>query len=360
MRIAQIAPVTESVPPTTYGGTERVVYTLTEELVRRGHEVTLFASGDSKTTAKLVSVVSENLRQALPDDFFRRSMWTLANIGEAYMHQDDFDIIHDHNGIFSMPSAVIAKKPVVMTLHRAFRDDNTPLYSMLANRTNPHLVSISYAQRAVLPYLNYVDNIYHGLPMEHYPFSDLPENYLLFVGRITKVKGVHTAIEVAKRLDLPLILAAKVDRVDQEYFENEVKPHLSDKIRWIGEVNEEERNKLMSKALCFLHPVTWREPFGLTLIESMACGCPVVAFGEGSIPEVIADGKTGFVVKTVNEMVAAVKNIHSINRLYTREYALKNFSNEKMTDGYEQLYESLIAENKAETIFKQPYMYDFN
>jgi glycosyltransferase involved in cell wall biosynthesis len=193
-----------------------------------------------------------------------------------------------------------------------------------------------------LPNLNHIGTVHNGLPMEHYPFGEEMGEYLLYVGRVSPEKGTHVAIDVAQLLDLPLIIAAKVDSYDVAYFHQYVEPRLSDRIRWIGEVDEGERNKLMSGARCFLHPVSWREPFGLVLIEAMACGCPVVAFDKGSIPEIIVTGETGYVVQDIETMIEAVQNIGSINRAACRERALTHFSAKKMTDGYEAVYKKIL------------------
>jgi glycosyltransferase involved in cell wall biosynthesis len=342
MKIAQIAPIIERVPPKKYGGTERVIFALTEELVRMGHEVTLFASGDSITSAKLVSVYPRALRSStLADGLYGMNFYTMLHIGSAYTQQHKFDIIHDHNGHISLPTANIADTPVIMTLHGAFNSDNKRIFQALKK---PYFVSISKSQMTVSG-LNYAGNVYNGLEMSDYPFSETHKGYLLFVGRLNMEKGVHQAIEVAKRLNLPLIIAAKLDKVDEPYYHQYIEPELNEQIRWIGEVDDDERNELMSKALCFLHPITWPEPFGLTLIESMACGCPVIAVGLGSIPEIILDGKTGFIVNNVDEMTEAVKKVSIIDRKECRRHALKNFSAKKMAEGYEQIYRQIIAKN---------------
>ncbi|HEV8666715.1 MAG TPA: glycosyltransferase family 4 protein [Candidatus Paceibacterota bacterium] len=340
MKIAQVAPIVERVPPRTYGGTERVVHALTEELVKRGHEVTLFASGDSITSAKLESVYPRSLREAKLPDLYGANTWTMLNLGLAYELQDEFDIIHDHMMPLSLPTANIASVPVVGTMHGAFTATNRRLFQTLRN---PHMVSISQAQVFSAPSINHAATIYNGLPMEHYPFSDTNDGYLLYVGRLSLEKGVHHAIEAAEQLDMPLILAAKLDPIDQAYFKAYIEPRLSSRVQWIGEVNEEERNKLMSKAKCFLHPVTWREPFGLTLIEAAATGCPVVAFNRGSIPEIIKTGVTGYVVEDIDSMIDAVGNIDTINRAACREHALTNFSAKRMADKYEELYKKLAS-----------------
>lgn len=345
MKIAMLAPVIERVPPKRYGGTERVVYELTEELVKRGHEVTLFASGDSITSAKLISVYPRALREARLKDIYGNNNYSLMNVGLAFSMQNEFDIIHDHMGAISLPAGNISQVPVVATLHGAISPEVRNIYAMLKN---VHLVNISNAQSYPAPGLNYAGMVYNGLSMEHYPFSEENEGYLLYVGRISAEKGVHFAIETAQQLNLPLIIAAKLEQTDRPYFQQYIEPHLTDEIKWIGEVDEEKRNDLMSKALCFLHPVMWREPFGLTLIEAMACGCPVVAYDKGSIPEVISNGKTGFVVQDLESMLDAVKNIDTIDRNYCREYALTNFSAKRMADGYEEIYRKIISERDTQ------------
>lgn len=338
MKIAQVGPVIERIPPKKYGGTERVVHALTEELVRRGHDVTLFASGDSITSAKLVSIYPRAIREARLKDIYGMNIWTLFNIGEAYNRQDEFDIIHDHNGYIGLAAANISRTPVVMTMHGPFTLENRHIYRKL---NKPYLVTISKAQ-AIVPNLNYAGTVYNGLPLETYPFGDKHDGYLLFVGRIAMEKGVHNAIEIALNVGLPLIIAAKLDDVDRPYFEAYVEPHLGEQIRWIGEVDETERNKLMSKAVCLIHALTWREPFGLTLVEAMACGAPVVAFRMGSIPEIIVDGKTGFVVDRMDEMIDAIQKIDTINRADCRKHAIENFNARKMAMEYEKLYEEIL------------------
>lgn len=340
MKIAQIAPLAERVPPKRYGGTERVVHALTEELVRRGHDVTLFASGDSQTSAKLESVYPRSLREAKVEDLYGTNNWLLLSIGLAYDLQDEFDIIHDHLAPLSLPTANLATTPVVMTMHGDFNAQNRRLFQTMRD---PNVVTISEAQVYPVPGITHAGTVYNGLPMEHYPFGEKGGDYLLYVGRISLEKGTHYAIDVAQQLDMRLIIAAKLDKQDQAYFKEYVEPRLSDRIKWIGEVNEDERNELMAGAKAFLHPVTWREPFGLTLIEAAACGCPVIAFNKGSIPELIDTGKTGFVVEDTEGMVDAVLAIEQIDRAACRKHALTNFSAKKMTDGYEKIYRKLIG-----------------
>jgi glycosyltransferase involved in cell wall biosynthesis len=345
MRIAQIAPIAERVPPKKYGGTERVIYALTEELVKMGHDVTLFASGDSLTSAKLVSVTPVSLREAKTKDIYGFNMPAMMNVGLAYSMQKQFDIIHDHNPHMDLPTANIAQTPVVMTWHGPYDNQTSQYFNMFSN---VNLVSISKSQAAPAVGLNFAGNVYNGLHMDHYPFSAKAQDYLLYVGRIDSEKGTHLAIDAAVKAGRKLILAAKLDDMVphiKSYYDRYVKPRLkkySSQVKWIGEVNESERNELMKNAQALLHPVTWPEPFGLTMIESMSCGCPVIAFNIGSIPEVVENGKTGFVVNNLNEMVSAIGKLDQIDRLYCRQYSLSNFSATRMAQGYENVYKQIL------------------
>lgn len=332
----------ERVPPKKYGGTERIIYHLTEELVKRGHEVTLFASGDSQTSARLVPAVPRALRD-MPEekDVYGFNINSMLNIGRAYVMQDEFDVIHDHNPHMGLPTANLAHTPVVMTWHGPYGPDIRRYFTALPG---PTLVSISNSQARLAEGLTFARTVYNGLPMGRYPFSGSPQEYLLFVGRIDREKGVHFAMDAAVRLGRRLVIAAKLDAGVphiKQYFDSEIAPRLNAHptlLKWVGEVDEGERNELMKNALCLLHPVTWPEPFGLVLIEAMACGTPVVAFNQGSIPEVVQHGKTGFVVEDVEGMVAAIRKIGDIDRGWCRQWALENFSVERMADGYEEVY----------------------
>lgn len=348
MKIAQIASIAERVPAKKYGGSERIVYTLTEELVKRGHEVTLFATGDSLTSAKLSSIIPYSLRELAVANPYGLNELTFTHFAKAYSRAHEFDIIHDHIYAISMPTANLSKTPVVSTVHSMFHDDNIPLYQAT---NNVHLVSISKSQIPHdIPDLNIAGTVYHGLYMNHYPFTQKPDNYLLFVGRMSMEKGVHYAIEAAQKLNMPLKIVARIADYELDYFNTYVKPKLHDeRIELIGELGEEERNQLMTKAIAVLHPVTWPEPFGLTMIESMACGTPVVAFNQGSIPEVIKEGVSGNVVNDVDEMVEAVKNIGRIDRNGCREYALTQFCAERMADAYEKIYRDILT-NKVRKV----------
>ncbi len=344
MRIGMIAPPIENVPPKMYGGTERVVSTLTEELVRRGHDVTLFASGQSKTSAKLVSVFPKALRDAYPDpkNIMQRVKITLMHLGNAYALQDQFDIIHDHTGFFGLSFAQGSKTPVVSTMHGLMTPDITTVAEQFSK---PYLVSISHSQRQSATHLNFIANIYNGLRMGSYPFSRVDKGYLLAVGRFSPEKGIHNAITIARKTNLPLLIAAKLEDSNREYFQTQIKPFLNEKIQWIGEVTEKQRNALMSHALCFLHPLEWEEPFGLTIIEAMSCGTPVIAFDKGSMKEIIRHGKTGFIAKNVTDAISLIKRIRTIDREYCRRYSLTHFSGDIMATEYETVYEEILLQN---------------
>lgn len=345
MKIAIVAPLIERVPPKQYGGTERVVGAVTEELVRRGHDVTLFASGDSQSSAKLEAIHPVSFREAYGFDTKQWFLATLLALSKVYSQAGKFDIVHDHTGTYGASFAQSVNKPIVTTLHGPLTPRAIEGYRQL---TRAYLVTISHSQSRPAPDLNYIANVYNGFDMTGYPFGRRHGEYLLCVGRICPEKGTHNAVEVARKLDLPLIIAAKLEPGrNTEYFEKSVKPYLSDKIRWIGEVDENKRNKLYAGAMCFLHPIEWEEPFGLTSIEAMACGSPVVAFDRGSSREVIDHGLSGFVVKNVREMADAIKKIHTIDRADCRKHALTNFNEQRMVDGYESVYETVLEIEKA-------------
>lgn len=352
MKIAQIVNPIESVPPQMYGGIERMVHALIEELVAMGHDVTLFASGDSVTSAHLESVVPNSLRTSKIKNVYGTNDYVLLNLAHAYKMADQFDIIHEHTNSAGLLAGLACHKPVVSTLHGPFTTTNRKLFEAVADRI--HLVAISQGQMKPVPHLPIAGVVYNGLPMEDYPFSDQSDGYLLFVGRISEEKGVHHAIDVAQYLNLPLIIAAKLEtnhRPDVQYFKEYVEPRLDgERIKWIGEVDTDQRNQLMTKAKAFLHPVSFREPFGLTLIEAMACGCPVVAFGRGSIRELVLQGKTGFVVEDTEEMVEAVNSIDLIDRAECRRHVLANFNAKRMAKGYEQIYNNILQRQAKPTI----------
>lgn len=343
MKIAQVAPLIESVPPTKYGGTERVVSALTEALVARGHDVTLFASGNSRTSGRLHATTETHLREHYANDASTKTLYTHLHLGTAYGQQDRFDIIHDHTGTYGAPFAQLSLTPSVITLHGVI---HSHVRIMFQHFTKPALVTISNNQRKAAPGLNYEATIYNGLDFRTYPQGVRSGKYLLFVGRICPQKGVHIAIESAQKSGLPLIIAAKYEphiAENKKYFESAIQPKLSNTIRFIGEVNETDRNALFRDAIASLHPATWEEPFGLTLIESMACGAPVIALNRGSIPEIIRDGVGGFAVETPGEIVQAIGKIGGLSRTACAAYARGSFSADRMAQGYEKVYMAMLT-----------------
>lgn len=346
MRIAQIAPLWERVPPPAYGGIELVVSLLTDELVRRGHEVTLFASGDSITLANLESVHPRALRlDASVKEF---GIYEMLQMSRVYEQASEFDIIHSHMGCAALPYVNLVKTPTVHTLHGIFTPDNEKLFTYA--KKQPY-VSISNTQREPRLGLNCVATVYNGIDVDSYKFYQQPDEppYLAFLGRISPEKGTHHAIEIAKQVGLPLKIAGKVDVVDVEYYENEIKHHIDgEQIQYLGEANHVQKNELMGRAIATLFPITWREPFGLVMIESMASGTPVIAMNLGSTSEVIADGKTGFLCNSIEECVSAVRRVDEINRNDCREHVVNRFSVQKMTEGYEAVYKQILAEKFAQ------------
>ncbi len=346
MRIAQIAPLWESVPPTTYGGIELVVSLLTDELVRRGHEVTLFASGDSQTLGRLEAICPKALRCLEIDvspEYFNNIHQTLQ-LNKLFEQSSQFDIIHSHIGMATFPYANLLKIPIVHTLHGPVPSIEEDLWRYV-NKQN--FISISNAQRRNDLGLNYVATVYNGINTQKYPLYAQPNSppYLAFLGRFSPEKGPHLAIEIAKRVGLPLKMAGKVDVVDRLYFENEIKPQIDgEQIEFLGEANHAMKCELMGRALATLFPITWQEPFGLVMIESMALGTPVIAMKMGSTPEVIADGETGFLCQNIEECIAAVKNIDKISRVACRDRVVENFSVRCMVDAYEAVYQQLLLE----------------
>lgn len=346
MRIAQIAPLWERVPPPAYGGTELVVGLLTDELVRKGHDVTLFASGDSVTLAKLQSVHDKALR--LDSRIKEYGIYEMLNLSSVYEQADQFDIIHSHVGCAALPYCNLVKTPTVHTLHGIFTPDNEKLF--IHAKKQP-FVSISDAQRDPRLNLNCVGTVYNGIDPNRYTYHPQPDNppYLAFLGRMSSEKGPHLAIEIAKRTGLPLKMAGKVDPVDQEFFATQVKPHIDGKqIQYLGEATHQDKSPLLGGAIATLFPITWREPFGLVMVESMVVGTPVIAMNLGSVPEVMSHGKSGYICNSVDECVAAVERISELNRQDCRDHVLENFSAKRMADGYEAVYRQILAEKYAQ------------
>jgi glycosyltransferase involved in cell wall biosynthesis len=341
MRIAQVAPLYERVPPRLYGGTERIVSYLTEELVRKGHDVTLFASGDSITRAELVAPCESALR--LNSSVIDPIPYHIVMLDQILERADEFDIIHFHLDLLHFPAARRLGMPNVTTLHgRLDLPDLRPFY--LAFRQTP-LVSISDNQRLPMPPVNWAATVHHGLPVNlHRPARSPKGDYLAFLGRISPEKGPDRAIEIALRLGMPLKIAAKVDRADQRFWESTIKPIIDShgSIEFIGEVNEAEKEEFIGNALAVLFPINWPEPFGLVMIEAMACGTPVIAFRTGSVPEVVDHGVSGLIVEDTDEAVSAVRGLEVLDRAGVRRAFELRFTAEHMTNNYLKVYRKLI------------------
>jgi glycosyltransferase involved in cell wall biosynthesis len=344
MRIAQVAPLIESVPPQLYGGTERVVAFLTDELVKLGHDVTLFASGDSRTTARLIAMWPRALRlEGACQDYLPPHVLMLEEVSK---HLRDFDVIHFHISHFHLPVARRLDVAHVTTMHG--RLDIPELRPLYREFDDVPVVSISDAQREPLPEAGWVGTVYHGLPLDLLRFSPGPGRYLAFVGRIAREKRVDRAIAIATACGLPLRIAAKVDPADHEYFEREIRPLLDNPlVEYVGEINEAEKEAFLGGATALLFPIDWPEPFGLVMIEALACGVPVVAFRGGSVPEVIDHGVTGFIVDSLEEAVAATANVHRLNRRRCRAEFEQRFNATRMALDYAALYERLITRRSS-------------
>jgi glycosyltransferase involved in cell wall biosynthesis len=343
MRIAILAPLHEAVPPHRYGGTERVISWLTEELVRRGHEVTLFASGDSRTTATLMAPVPAALRPAGALEVIGPH---IRQIGMLRDRLGDFDVIHSHVDFFAMPFRRPGDPPLVTTLHG--RLDLPELFPVYRFFDQANLVSISDAQRTPVPDLNWVATVHHGLPVADYPVGDGRGDYVLFLGRISSEKRPHVAIDVARRAGVRLVIAAKVDRADEAYWEAEVRPRLaSGGVDYVGETDLTETLRWLRDARALLFPIEWPEPFGLAMIESMACGTPVITRRCGSTPEIVEDGVTGFVCDDDAGVERALGQIARIDRQACRNHVETRFSVTRMVDDYEAVYRGLRRERMS-------------
>jgi len=342
LRIAQVAPLYEAVPPKLYGGTERIVAYLTDELVRRGHAVTLFASGDSTSSARLEPVVPTALRLAgAGQDTLAPHLLELAQV---FDRAHEFDVIHSHTGYLAFP---FSRGSPVATLHTMHgRLDQPETFALHHHFRDEALVSISLDQRRPLdPFgVSWAGTVYHGLPLDPYAFSPRGGDYLAFLGRISPEKRPDLAIALAKQAGVPLRIAAKVDPVDREYFEREIEPLLAHRlVDYVGEIGEEDKAAFLGGARALVFPIDWPEPFGLVMIEALACGTPVIARRRGSVPEVIRHGRTGFIVESMADMVRAVRRLDRIERAECRREAEARFSVERMADGYEVLYRRLGA-----------------
>ena len=344
MRIAQLAPTYERVPPRTYGGTELIVHLLTEELVARGHDVTLFATGDSITTARLHSVTADPMRygEPSPDGLAHAEYLQLANAQAAFLAAADgsFDLVHSHAGIEGLVLAATSGTPVVSTMHNPFVPSTHPIWA--AYPWFHHAVSAASA--ATFPIRGAMPPIHHGIDVASFAFGPRPAaGYLLFLGRFNEAKGAERAIEAARRSGRRLILAGKIDAADAGHVRDAIQPLLDgDRIRYVGEVDGTAKRDLLSGADALLFPIEWDEPFGLVMVEALSSGTPVIGFRRASVPEVVEDGRTGFVVDDLDGMVAAIGNIGDIDRQACRSSAERRFTVARMVDDVEAMYRSVL------------------
>jgi glycosyltransferase involved in cell wall biosynthesis len=344
MKIAQIAPLVESVPPRLYGGTERVVFHLTEELVRLGHEVTLFATADSRTSARLVAGAprATRLDPRAPDPL----PYHLAMLERVRARAHEFDVLHFHTELLHLPLFRPLARKSVTTLHG--RLDLPGLDEIYHLFDDVPLVSISHAQRKPLRAANWLATVHHGLPAPlAVPAAAARPGYLVFLGRVSPEKGLERAIEVARRAGMRLRIAAKIDRADEHYWESRIAPRLADPlVEYLGEVSEADKPALLGNAAALLFPIDWPEPFGLVMIEAMACGTPVIAWAAGSVPEVVEDGVTGFVVRSVDQAVAALRALPRLDRAAVRRRFAERFTAARMARDYLAAYAALGVTTK--------------
>lgn len=348
MRIGMIAPPWSPLPPQRYGGIELVVSMLTEGLVGRGHEVTLFASGDSVTRAHLSYIFARAPFEQIADG----SLEVVHSL-DAYTRAREFDLIHDHDGLASGAMGALVHRlvgtPVVATLHGPADTATQEFLSSL--RSDLEFIAISDYQRLGFPDLRFAGTIPNAIDVEHMPFSAEKDDYLLFVGRMVANKGAHTAIEVARRLNQRLIMCGKVNEgPEREYYAARVEPYLDERVHFRGEVDHDTKVELYRRARCTLFPIEWPEPFGLVMIESLACGTPVIAMRRGAVPEVMEHGRTGFIVETVDEMVEAARHIDEINPADCRKAVEERFGSEAFLSAHEEAYRGLIERSAGRAL----------
>ncbi len=347
MKILQIAPLWETVPPPAYGGTEAVVHVLTEDLVRRGHNVTLWASGDSLTSARLMSCYPRSLRAA--NDLEHKAVYSWQHAALSLRDAHQFDIVHNHAGEEVMAlSHLLPGVPMLTTMHCLI----TPDTKFVWDRYEGHYSTISWSQRRLMPEINggkFAGVAYNGIDVQSFPFQEKKEDFLLFLARISQDKAPHLAIEAARRAGKRLVIAGKVDQVDHDYFASMVAPHIDgERVAFAGEANAATKRDLYRRASCVLMPIVWDEPFGLVLVEAQACGTPVIAFSRGAAREIIRDRETGFVVDTVDEMVEAVRHVGEISPVECRQHVERRFDGPLMTDRYLQIYDAILKGRPAE------------
>lgn len=347
LRIALIAPLWVRIPPKKYGGIELIIYYLANELTERGHKVTLFASGDSISRAKLVSL---RKRPLLDDNIkWTNQAFTLLNISQVYERANEFDLIHAHNDIYDLFFANLVKTPTVLTMHNPLlaKQPDEPRKKVMEYYKKLNYVNISESQKKLSAVkLNFLKTVYNGIDVSQFEFNDTPDDHFVWIARVDKYKGIGNAVTAAEKAKAKLIMAGRLDYTQEAYFASEIKPHLNKKIQFIGEIGGKQKSNFYKSATALLYPIEWNEPFGLVMIEAMACGTPVIAFDHGSVREVVKDGKTGFVVKTIPQMVRAMKKVHTIDRRACRKWVEKKFSIQAMVDGYEEVYEKILRRKK--------------
>ena len=340
MRVAVLSPVWFPVPPTGYGGIELIVALLADGLVDAGHDVTLFASGDSQTRAKLSSVFDE-----APSERIGQTFWELQHAIDCFARHDDFDVVHDHTGLLGLAIGSLLPTPLVHTVHGPVTEEPGELYERVVRMApRAHLVSLSLAQRRPNPDLPWLANVPNAIDVTKYPFEPHEGEYLVFLGRMSPDKGAHRAVRIAQELGQPLKLAGKnAEPAEQAYFDEHVRPHLGSDCEYLGEISHDEKVELLRRATVTLVPISWEEPFGLVLIESMACGTPVVATRRGSVPEVVRHGVTGIVVDHFDEFAPAVERARALDPAELRRDVEERFSPERMVAGYLAAYEAALA-----------------
>lgn len=342
MKVALLSPIHWRTPPRRYGSWELVVSNLAEGLVERGISVTLFATGDSVTSGKLAWVCP---RPLMEDRSLEYKVYEYLHTAYVFERAREFDLIHNNYNCYPLTFSKLIKTPILTTIH-GFCSSSPGEISIYRRYNDTYYVSISNADRKAAPDLNYVATIYHGIKVEDFDLSEKPGDYLLYLGRISPQKGVHLAIEVAKRVGMKLLLAGLLDPLDKTYFDSEIKPHLDGRnIEYLGEIGNEEKGSLLGGAYAFLHMVEYAEGFGIPLVEAMACGTPVIARNRGSIPEVVEHGRTGFVINELKEAEEAVRKIPSISRRACRSLVEKKFSQKVMVENYLKVYET-ISQNQ--------------
>lgn len=342
MKIAILSSIHWRTPPRKYGPWEAVASYITEGMMKKGHEVTLYATGDSETKAKLRSICP---RPLMEDASLESKVYQYLHAALVFEEAQNFDIIHNHYDAYPLCFSKLVKTPVITTIHGFSSPKVTEIFRKYSHT---YFVSISLADRKHAPDLNYIDNIYHGIPVEKYQFNHHPENYFCYIGRMSPDKGVHLAVTAAKRLGIRLLMAGLVPEENKEFFDKEIRPNLDPKIQYLGLISENDKKDLLKKSLGFLHLNTYPEGFGLTLIESMACGTPVIGMNLGSVPEVIEDQKTGFVVSNLEEAIQSIEKIDRISRESCRERVEKFFSLERMLNEYEAVYQKIVRKEEPE------------